>query len=472
MSAPKRCGQAFDGERFSKQPFLNVHYRPATNILNFPPDLLGMFKPLAELPNIGLNGARLAADLSRAMGGIAAQGVTETSAFPDLLDADRLKELLTREKLKALLKPSSWRPGLSDLLWSLFPRVYANTINLKQFRDAASPVAACYQAITNAKMQLECINRAGPLGQQNLLLGQIDGGYSIDIYRHGNLPIIDALGLEIAASHRDGDVDIATLQPVCPFWMQVDMTYARGEVVTWRSSSTAWKWQVTSQEAKDKAGEIDFEVDGSDLPDDVQTIADVGYIGKDKANVRAVLDFKPTTKPTDNLYNTARGAGEELSGPFLSPNTTIRVLPLLADEDRLNRFVSSYLDIEGQARYRVWGRHVYLVIYSYPSRSSESQNVGLIANREINFAVPVKRYDWFSDTDYDLDTIEGPEKRRSRQADGHGPGFAIFLCRRCHRGDHQQRGRRRADPAVSDQQPAGALDGHRWPRCRDRLHAA
>ena len=183
----KAVGRAFEGQRFTNQPFLNVHHRPATNILEFPPKLLGLFRPLAEMPNVGLNGARLAADLMRALSGITVQGITKTSAFPDLLNADRLMELLSRENLSACLKPSSWQPGLADLLWSLFPRLYSNTVNLKQFRDVSSPVAACYQAITNAKMQLECINRAGLLGQQNLLMGQIDGGYSIDVYRHGNL---------------------------------------------------------------------------------------------------------------------------------------------------------------------------------------------------------------------------------------------------------------------------------------------
>ncbi|MGI9510943.1 MAG: hypothetical protein ACR2QJ_16505, partial [Geminicoccaceae bacterium] len=103
----KSVGQAFSGERFAHRPFMNVHHRPATNILEFPPNLLGLFRPLAQMPNIGLNGARLTADLMRALGGITAQGITKTSAFPDFLNADRLTELLSRESLAACLKPSS-----------------------------------------------------------------------------------------------------------------------------------------------------------------------------------------------------------------------------------------------------------------------------------------------------------------------------------------------------------------------------
>ena len=411
----RAVGQAYAGEELADRPFLNVYHCPATNIMEFPPNLLGMFKPLAQMPNIGLSGTRLASDLIRALSGIAAQGITKTSVFPDLLNADRLKELLSRQTLQECLKPSSWQPGLADLLWSLFPRFYANTINLKQFRDAASPIAACYQAITNAKMTLECVNRAGPLGQQNLLLGQIDGGYRIDIYRHANLPIIDALGLEVASSRQDGDVAIATLQPVCPFWMQVDMTYARGDVVAWRTSSTHWKWQVKSPSAEEGANTVDYEARANDLPTDVDEAGDVPSEdtpdeAASGAEVQTVIDFKPSTKPTDNLYNTTRGAGEELSGPFRSPDTTIRVLPLLADEATLDAFVSPYLDIEGYARYRAWGHHVYLVVCSYPGRSSESQNIGLIANREINFVVPVKCYDWYGDGEYDLSTPRGRKK--------------------------------------------------------------
>ena len=199
------------------------------------------------------------------------------------------------------------------------------------------------------------------------------------------------------------------------------MTYAMGDVVSWRSSSTKWIWQVKSPDAEQGTSEIDFEVKGGDLPDvdldggdDKEASGAVGTEDgdDDDTDVQAVLDFKPKTTPTDNLYNTARGAGEELSGPFLSPNTTIRVLPLLADQAKLDRFVSSYLDVKDFSRCKAWGHHVYLVIYSYPRRSSTSQNVGLIANREINFVVPVKCYDWFKDGDgrYDQSTPEGRER--------------------------------------------------------------
>ncbi|MEM7043118.1 MAG: hypothetical protein AAF543_09940 [Pseudomonadota bacterium] len=408
----KAVGRAYEGEHFDNRPFLNVYHRPATNVMAYPPDLRGLLRPIADLPNLGLNGMRLARDLASTMSGMATQGITGTSTFPELEDFDCLKDLLSRDNLRASMKLSSWTPGLVDLLSSLFPKFYANTINLKQFRDAGSPIAACYQAITNAKMKLECINRAGLLGQQNLLMGQIDGGYSIDIYRYGNQPIIETLGLEVADSTRDGDVDIATLHPVCPFWMQVDMNYARGDVVSWRSSSTKWNWKVKSSEAEEGESRIDYTVRGSDLPERIRSQVDVSFVGKARTTTEAVVDFKPTTKPSDNLYNTARGAGEELSGPFLSPNTTVRVLPLLADEAKLDEFVSGYLDVEDHMRFRAWGRHVYLVIYSYPSRSSESQNVGLIANREINVAVPVKCYEWFDDHDetYDLSTVAGRKR--------------------------------------------------------------
>ncbi|MEZ5931665.1 MAG: hypothetical protein R3F54_06915 [Alphaproteobacteria bacterium] len=405
----KAVSRAYEGEHFERQPFLNVYHRPATNVLTYPPDLLGLFRPIAQLPNTGLNAARLAVDLAKAMGGIATQGITGSPAFPDLFDKERVRSLLKSDKLLAWLNPAAWQPGLCDLLWSLFPMLAANTINLKQFRDAGSTEDACYQAITNARMEVEAINRAGPLGQQNLLLGQLDGGYSIDIHRNANWSIINALGLEIAETRRDGETDVATLAPVFPFWMQVDMTYARGEVLTWRSGATGWNWQVSSQAAKDRVDVIDFAVKGRDLTDKAETVADVSAMDRAEPDVQTVVGFRPKTMPTDSLYNTARGAGEELSGPFLSPNTTIRVLPLLADQAVLDRFVGSYLNVRGHARYRAWGHHVYLVISTYPGRSSASRNVGLIAHREISFAVPIKCYEWFDDGDpaYDAGTVKG-----------------------------------------------------------------
>ena len=393
----KGVGQAYGGEAFTDRPFLSVHHRPATNILTYPPDLLDLFRPLAEMPNIALNGVRLARDLAATAGGIAAQSVTGSSALPDLMDVDRVRTLLAEVDLKDCLKPSVWTEGVGNLLWSMFPRFCANTINLKQFRDASSPIDACYQAITNARMRMDCVNGAGLLGEQNLLMGQIDGGYSVEIHRHGNLPIVDRLGLDIASSDRDGEVEIAVLQPVCPFWMRVDMTYARGEVVSWRSSSTKWRWQVKAPTDDHGGGEDGFEVASDDLPERVERPAGASFIrdrtgGETTGDVETVVDYKPTARPTDSLFNTARGAGEALSGPFLSPDTTIRVLPLLADEAVLEKFVARYLDVEGHARFRPWGCHVYLMIYSYPGRTSASQNVGLIANREISFAVPVKCY--------------------------------------------------------------------------------
>jgi hypothetical protein len=148
----KAVGRAFAGERFERQPFIDIHQRPATDLLTCPPDLLGLLRPLAQLPNMGLSAARLAVDLTRAIGGIATQGVTGSPVFPDLLDKERVKQLLSRETLAACLSPAAWRHGLSDLLWSVFPGLCANTINLKQFRDAGSTADACFQAITNARM--------------------------------------------------------------------------------------------------------------------------------------------------------------------------------------------------------------------------------------------------------------------------------------------------------------------------------
>src|SRR5262249_29772101 len=104
--------------------------------------------------------------------------------------------------------------------------------------------------------------------------------------------------------------------------------------------------------------------------------------------------------PNDQLpdawrYNTTLGTSLDLTGPFDFPNTTLRVLPLLANEDSLNRFLQKYLNKElapaGQ-RFEAWGRYVYLVATSYEEMASDSNNVGAWADNDVVFYVPVRWY--------------------------------------------------------------------------------
>ncbi|NIP95185.1 MAG: hypothetical protein GWO24_17745, partial [Akkermansiaceae bacterium] len=233
------------------RPFVTVHHDSPPNFLDAPPSLDGMLRPLTQLPNQALNFTRLGLDLFQTFGGIASQGVTGSSSFPDLLDPGSYTKALREDpgNWKDWLDAGKWRPGLRDMLWSLFPRLSLNAINLKQFRDTADPWLACYQALISSQMEVQSINRAGPLGQQNLMVGQVDGGYRIDIHRYPNQPIVDALGLQVAESRSDGNVVVESFQPVVPFWLRMDTTYGLGQVIASRTRSNPWRSGPVLREA-------------------------------------------------------------------------------------------------------------------------------------------------------------------------------------------------------------------------------
>jgi hypothetical protein len=364
----KTFAQTFHGDQAEYRPLLSVRQRPVPNFLDAPVDLRGLLEPLAQAPRMAQGMLRLGLGLAQTLRGVG------------------WKEAL---RLRA---PA--QAGTGRLPLSMMRQAYANTINLKQFRDVSSPWTACYQSLTNTRMGMESIHRGGMLGQQNLAFGQIDGGYTIDLHRHGSLPIVDALGLEIAESRMDGDVAVASMSPVAPFWLKLDMNYGQGQVLAWRSRSAGWQpaQAFAAQEAGGARSAPLPEVPPADWNTDV--------------------DDDLSALPMGNLFNTARGAAAEaVSGPFALPNTTIRVLPLLADPVVLNRFAERYLGVQGQARFEAWGSFVYLIAFTYPQRSSEVNNVGTFAHREVNFAVPVKWYDWYEAGDYDLAQAEERERR-------------------------------------------------------------
>jgi hypothetical protein len=373
----KTFAQNFQGERAEHRPLLSVRRRPAPNFLDMPVDLRGLLEPLAQAPRAAQSMLRLGMDLAQTLRGVG------------------WKQAL---RLDAPAHAGSLPPPRS-----MFRQAYANTINLKQFRDASSPWTACYQSLTNTRMGMESIHRGGMLGQQNLAFGQIDGGYTIDLHRYASLPIVDALGLEVAESRMDGDVSVSSMTPVAPFWMKLDMHYGQGQVLAWRTRAAGWQpapaFATRQADSARSAPAPEPEVPPADWDTEV--------------------DDDLSALPIGNLFNTARGAAAEaVAGPFALPNTTIRVLPLLADPAVLSRFVERYLGVQGHARFEAWGSFVYLIAYTYPQRSSEVNNVGTFAHREVNFSVPVKWYDWYEPGEYDLSQPEERERRDREKLQG------------------------------------------------------
>lgn len=254
-----------------------------------------------------------------------------------------------------------------------------NSLNLKQFRGAEDPDRACYQALTNGRMITTGFNGAGMLGEEWLVLGDSSGGHTIKLYQHSSLPIARTLGLEI---HRkiqadDTETEVDELKPLLPFWMDLDVRYEQGLNIAWRLADGVWR---------DGAGEA-----------------------------------VPTTQPPEPkpyFNNAVSSAVETVSGPFLFPDATTRVLPLLARRDRLQAFVDDYIGdaiagaLDGpyaakrrKVRLRVWSRpaitgsdgassatdhaYVYLTSTHYNGVISKTDNVGNWAKDELSFLVPV-----------------------------------------------------------------------------------
>lgn len=403
----KRAARAYSGEKRDYHTFLSVMQHRTAGMLDLPPNMDTIVKPVAQLSSAAAGMTRLSMDLMRTFTGMASDGITGSSVLPDVFDLETFRSQLKPEQMKSWMNPRKWMPGIKDVLWSMFPRFYANTVNFKQFRDAHDPVAACYQAITAAKMPVKSLKRGGLLGPQNMLLGQIDGGYRIDVHHLAGLPIVDSLGLEVADERSTNGTTISSLAPVCPFWLEVDMSYGLADTVVWRGRRGAWRpgeafarkpdpppadaeagIAGTVAETSRKSGEQASQE--SENPDDTE------LQDEDPINDSLGLDYLKAM----NFFNTARGASMALGGGFSMPNAAVRILPIKADPEKLSAFARTYLKVEGHMRFEAWGDFVYMIVAEFEQMTSEVNAISTTRAREINFAVPVKCYQWFDDADF------------------------------------------------------------------------
>jgi uncharacterized protein with NAD-binding domain and iron-sulfur cluster len=84
-------------------------------------------------------------------------------------------------------------------------------VSLKQYRDAAAPDRACYQAIVSAVMRITKYHGGGLL----------PGRYGVRVHDYASAPIVRDLGLALSA---DG-----TVEPRGAYWVAFDCTYGEGE---------------------------------------------------------------------------------------------------------------------------------------------------------------------------------------------------------------------------------------------------
>ena len=422
----KRAAHAYAGEIQEYRPFLSVYQHRAAGLFDLPPSMETITKPLQQLSQNVAGFTRLGGDLVRTFAGMASDGITGSPVMPDFLDRETFRQQLEPEKLKSWANFKEWVPGMRDMLWSLFPRTYANTINFKQFRDAGDPHATCYQAITSARMPVKSVTQGGLLGPQNMLLGQLDGGFRIDVHSLAGLPIVESLGLEVAEEREADGTLVSSLTPVCPLWMQVDMTYGLADTLVWRGREGDWNTgELLDRIVKDRAAEAPQQADTETPPppenesasatvnlaaqSQIQRPSKLEAMKQDPDELEDAFDLDYIR--TMNFFNTARGATEAIGGAFTMPNASIRVLPLKADSAALNTFVSNYLRVEKHMRFEAWGDFVYLIICDFDQMNSTVNAISKRRAREINLAVPVKCYTWFDDHDEDFKELDPNDPR-------------------------------------------------------------
>jgi hypothetical protein len=259
------------------------------------------------------------------------------------------------------------------------PSLYFDNVTLKQFRNPEAPDLACYQALVKSKMGVDRVNRAGLLGDVNLLRGDTSGGYSIRIHQYDAQPIIQTLGLAVDSWVRVGGASVALLKPVLPYWLDVDLYYGKGELICSRARGAA------SEAA--------------------------GYWRDEQRD--AVAQPPPTAENcTPPLYNNALGAATQpIVGPFHFPDVTLQVYPLLADREKLEEVLKGYLNdplaeggmkgVDGAERrgwrFETMGAYVYMMVTVYGDDMGQmwsgTNNIGGFFDREVTFTVPVKWYD-------------------------------------------------------------------------------
>ena len=105
-----------------------------------------------------------------------------------------------------------------------------NEVTLKQFRDAAAPNDACYQALVLSQRFLDEIYE----------IHEIDDRMHVRLYQYPSLPIVDILGLRVKSREALGATIIDQLQPIRPFWMHLALRQELGKNLCWRAGSEEW----------------------------------------------------------------------------------------------------------------------------------------------------------------------------------------------------------------------------------------
>lgn len=358
---------AYEGRRLENRVFLEVMREAPMSNLRVPFDPRSPIAPWT-----------VASHLANAMGGFGRDALW-------LAQALRIFPQLTLPGAPAVLREMAQR--MAPAMAPGGRGAVTNSLNLKQFRRADRHDRLAYQALTNGPMVTSAFNKGGLLGEERTLLGDLAGGHTIRLHEYATLPIARTLGLEAHRRWRGDGVDVAEFRPVMPFWMDVNVSLEPSTNLAWRSSDGVWK---------DGSGHV--------MPPDQSP-------GAEHAPRGAAAEMP-------HFNSVLASTAEAITGPFEYAGTAMRVLPLLAERERLQAFIDDSInsaitdpalrsdDGTEQVRLEVWSRpaaqvdagipiggthaYVYMVATSFAGVLSGSNNVGDWAKFELAFLVPVK----------------------------------------------------------------------------------
>lgn len=105
-----------------------------------------------------------------------------------------------------------------------------NGFHVKQYRDAAEPDKACYQALVKTSRRITRLYQ----------LQEIDRRIHIRIHKYPGFPIVDTLGIKVKhVDSKEGSI-VQIVEPVRPFWLRAGMREELGETLCWRTTQRSW----------------------------------------------------------------------------------------------------------------------------------------------------------------------------------------------------------------------------------------
>jgi len=372
---------------------ISIDCDPSPAFAQFPLDINNPWSPLTAMPTAVRNSLSLMGEAADLLLGQRVRGFISDRDARSLLEMGLKAGSYVARLMPEMLYPS-WDRRNTDHTEEErhreppVPRLFNDSVTLKQFREPEDPSRACYQALVRSRMGVNRVNKCGLLSELSLLGGDPSGGYTIRINRHTAQPIVESLGIVVGATERGTDgSEVAILKPVLPFWTDVDLFYDKGNVICSRTNfggKNNSRWVAEPQHAghrhsRHRHGRNDH--------------LDVWPLDEIQNGPHRFV-------PDPILYNTAQGAATQaVAGPFHFPDVTVQVYPLLADQTKLDKFIEGYLNqpLAGSGyRFKTFGSYVYLLVSVCGDQSgamwSDSNNIGCWAEREVTFCIPVKWY--------------------------------------------------------------------------------